>query len=95
MYEHFLIAGLSSEYIPKKYTTFYSSKCFIIYSQKEWLISIPIAECPDFRATFIVVPLPAKGSKTTPSGGQPISKHRDTNSSGYGRFQFQSQKDAE
>ena len=58
-------------------------------------MSTPIADLPLFNATFIVVPLPANGSSTIPSSGHPISKQRETNSSGYGAVSISVPDDAE
>src|SRR5208283_5714617 len=55
---------------------------FKIYSQKVGLISIPMAGLRLANATCMVVPAPTNGSRTTPPGGQPISKQRTTSSSG-------------
>src|SRR5208337_458345 len=55
---------------------------FKIYSQKAGLISIPMAGQCLANATCMVVPAPTNGSRTTPPGGQPMSKQRATSSSG-------------
>ena len=44
---------------------------FFINSAYSGLISMPMALLPNCFATSMVVPLPAKGSRTTPSSGQP------------------------
>src|SRR5207253_8121276 len=55
-----------------------------INSQKRGLRSIPVVSRPEATPTLKVVPAPAKGSSTVPSGGHPTARHLSTNLSGKG-----------
>src|SRR5947208_3588875 len=64
----------------------FSAGCSVLtmYWQKPSFSSTPIAAQRRFNATRMVVPLPQKGSKTTPPLRQPSDRHRSTSLSGKG-----------